>query len=153
MTISPYNNLHGSLKVNPTKPIRNSGYSQGMVLTAFLFVFLMMISGCQTQHSGMEPSLSASSDAAAPNDPDNGNSAISDTSYQQASSDLTFTDGLGYEIRWPLEERFIISPPDHLRALMMKTCKDTGYITPYINRIQFEENGVKAYFLCRGFGG
>jgi hypothetical protein len=35
----------------------------------------------------------------------------------------------------------------------MKTCKDTGYITPYINRIQFEENGVKAYFLCRGFGG
>ena len=79
MTISPYNNLHGSLKVNPTKPIRNSGYSQGMVLTAFLFVFLLMFSGCQTQYSGMEPSVSASSDAAATNDLDNGNNAISDT--------------------------------------------------------------------------
>jgi hypothetical protein len=101
----------------------------------------------------MEPSVSASSDAAVNNDLDNGNTATSDASNTQTSSDLTFTDGLGYEIKWPLEERFIISPPEHVRALMMKTCKDTGYITPYINRIQFEENGVKAYFLCRGFGG
>lgn len=153
MTVSPYNNSHVSLKINPIKPIRNSGYSQEMVLTAFLFVFLLMISGCQTQHNGMEPSVSASSDAAVNNDQDNGNTATSDASNTQTSSDLTFTDGLGYEIKWPLEERFIISPPEHVRALMMKTCKDTGYITPYINRIQFEENGVKAYFLCRGFGG
>jgi hypothetical protein len=153
MTVSPYNNSHVSLKINPTKPIRNSGYSQGMVLTALLLVFLLMISGCQTQHNGMKPSASASSDAAVNNDQDNGNTATSDASNTQTSSDLTFADGLGYEIKWPLEERFIISPPEHVRALMMKTCKDTGYITPYINRIQFEENGVKAYFLCRGFGG
>ena len=73
MTVSPYNNSHVSLKINPIKPIRNSGYSQEMVLTAFLFVFLLMISGCQTQNNGMEPSVSASSDAAVNNDQDNGN--------------------------------------------------------------------------------
>jgi hypothetical protein len=30
---------------------------------------------------------------------------------------------------------------------------DSGYITPYITTITFEDGGIKAYFLCRGFGG
>ena len=153
MTTSTDYYIKANAKANLEISIRNFRYSQVMLYSALLFMVLI-ISGCQTQSGGMDTSVTSLSDATAHHDQDSGNhSDTGDGSIQSASSALNFTEGFGYEITWPLEERFIVSPPEHLRALMVKTCMDSGYITPYITTITFENGGIKAYFLCRGFGG
>lgn len=142
--------------------IRNFGYSQDMVLPALFVMLVLILSGCQTQSDNMadvqNEALSAVMEEALDTEMADETTDLNiaddeEESLTPKASELIFTEGLGYKISWPLEERFIISPPQHLRSLMIKTCQDTGYITPYINTIKFEDDGIKAYFLCRGFGG
>lgn len=160
--------MNTTTKAYREKAILNYGFAQGMVLSIVLLIMIIGLTGCQTTLAQTSSSQTTSttmpnettagvSDADTTSDnTENFTLEASDSVYMLSDMDdvdLIFTEGLGYQISWPLEERFIISPPENLRKLMLKTCQDTGYITPYINTIEFKNDGIKAYFLCRGFGG
>ena len=110
MTTPSKSYIKANAKANPEISIRNFRYSQAMLFSALMFMLVLVMSGCQTQSDGMDPSVSSFSDASANNDQgnDDDSSMVDDTdddSIQQASSALSFSEGLGYEITWPLEER------------------------------------------------
>lgn len=148
--------MNSTTKAFTKNAILNFGFTQGMVLSAILLIMIVGLAGCQTTSPMMaddqsDTTLDASLDSGESSSLDATDSVENATDIDH--SELIFTEGLGYQISWPLEERFIITPPQNLRKVMLKTCQDSGYITPYINTIEFENNGIKAYFLCRGFGG
>lgn len=150
--------MNTTTKAYRGKAILNYGFAQGMVLSIVLLIMIIGLTGCQTTSTTTPNETTAGvSDADTTSDNTENSTLEASDSVDMSSDmddvDLIFTEGLGYQISWPLEERFIISPPENLRKLMLKTCQDTGYITPYINTIEFKNDGIKAYFLCRGFGG